>query len=63
MVSEEVGLQMMVELYEGVLGEFGFSVEQVIGTVASTFNGKGDIMNCNCWRAMKLLSIGCGMGV
>ena len=39
---------MMVELYERVLDEFGISDEQVKSTVASTFNGKGVIMNCNC---------------
>ena len=45
----------MAELCQRVLYRFGMSVEWALSIVVPTVNGKGDIRNCTCYRATKLL--------
>ena len=56
--SRGVGIQMMAEICQNVLSGFGMPAEWALSIVVPIFKGKGDIMNCNCYRAVKLLEHG-----
>ena len=45
----------MAEICRRVLDGFGMPVELALSMVVPTFNGKGDIMSCCCYEAVKLL--------
>ena len=45
----------MAEICQMVLDGFGMPVEWALRIVVSIFNGRGDIRNCSCYRALKLL--------
>ena len=46
---------MIAEICQKVLDAFGMSVEWALWIVAPIFKGKGDIRNCSCYAAVKLL--------
>ena len=48
----------MAEACQRVLDEFGIQVEWAISIVVPIFKGKGNIWNCSCNRAVKLLEHG-----
>ena len=45
----------MAEICQKVLDGFGMPVEWSLSIVVAIFMGKGDIRNCSCYRALKLL--------
>ena len=45
----------MAEICQKVLDGFGKPVELSLSIVAPIFKGKGDINDCSCYRAVKLL--------
>ena len=45
----------MTEICHRVLDGFGMPVEWALSRVVAIFKGKGDIRNCTCYRAVKLL--------
>ena len=53
--SGGVGIQVMAEICQRVLSEFGMPGEWTLSIVVPIFKGKRDITNCNCHRAVKLL--------
>ena len=46
---------MIAEICQKVLGGFGMPAEFALSMVVPIFKGKGDIRNCSCYRAVKLL--------
>ena len=56
--SREVGIQLMAEICHKVLDVFGMPAEQALSIVVTIIKGKGDIWNCNCYRAVELLEHG-----
>ena len=48
----------MAVICQRVLDVLGISVELALTIVVSIFKGKGDIRNCCCYRAVKLLGHG-----
>ena len=56
--SGGVGIQVMAEICLKVLHGFGMPAEWALCIVVPIFKGKGDISNCSCYRAMKLLEHG-----
>ena len=50
-----VGIQAMAEICQRGLDEFGMPVEWALSIVVLFFKRKGDIMNCSCYGALKLL--------
>ena len=52
------GIQMMAEICQKVLDGFEMPAEWALRIVVKIFKGKGDIMNCSCHRAVKLLEHG-----
>ena len=56
--SREVGIQATAEICQKVLDGFGMPAEWALSIVVPIFKGKGDIRNCRCYRAMKLLEHG-----
>ena len=57
-VSGGVRIQVVAETCQKVLDGFGMPVEWALSIVVQIFNGKGDIRNCSCYRAVKLLENG-----
>ena len=53
-----VGIQVMTEICQMVLDGFGMPAEWIQSIVVTIFKGKGDIRNCSCYRAVKLLEHG-----
>ena len=53
--SGGVGIQLMAEICQKVLDGFGIPAEWDLSIVIPIFKGKGDIRNCSCYRAVKLL--------
>ena len=51
--SRGVGIQVMAEM--SVLDGFGMPIEWALSIVVLIFKWKGDIRNCSCYGAMKLL--------
>ena len=56
--SGGVRIQVMAEICQKVLDGFGMPVELALGIVVTIFKGKGDIRNCSCYGAAKLLEHG-----
>ena len=56
--SGGVGIQVMSEICQKVLDGFGVPDEWALSIVVPIFKGKGDIRNCSCYRAVKLLEYG-----
>ena len=56
--SGGVEIQVMAEIYQKVLDGLGIPAEWALGIVVPVFKGKGDISNCSCYRAVKLLERG-----
>ena len=56
--SRGVEIGVMAEICQNVLSGFGMPAEWALSVVVPIFKGKGDIMNCNCYRAVKLLEHG-----
>ena len=56
--SGGVGVQVMAEICHNVLDGFGMPATWALSVVVPIFKGKGDIRNCNCYRAIKLLEHG-----
>ena len=54
----KVRIQVMADTCQRLLDGFGMSVEWALSIVAPIFKGKGDIRNCSCHRAAKLLEHG-----
>ena len=50
--SGGVGILVMAEIYKNVLDGFGMPPEWPVRIVVPIFNGKGDIQNCSCHRAV-----------
>ena len=50
-----VGIEVMPEICQIILDGFRMPAELALSTVVPIFKGKGDIRNCCCYRAMKLL--------
>ena len=48
----------MIKICQSILDRFGMPVEWALSMVFPIFNGKGDIWNCSCHRAVKLLEHG-----
>ena len=46
---------MMAEICQRVLDGFGIPAEWALSIVVTIFKGNGDIRNCSCYRAVKLL--------
>ena len=53
--SEEIGIDVMVELCQNVLDARGMLDEWALSVVVPIFKGKGDAMNCGAYRGVKLL--------
>ena len=53
-----VGIQVMAVIFQIVLYGFGMSDELVVSIVVPIFKWKGEIRNCSCYRAVKLLGHG-----
>ena len=53
--SRGVAIQVMVKICQKVQDGFGMPVEWSLSIVVPIFMGKGDIRNCSCHRAEKLL--------
>ena len=45
----------MAEICQGVLDGFGMLVQWVLSILVQIFKGNGDIGNCSCYKALKLL--------
>ena len=45
----------MAEICQKVLDAFGMPAEWALSIVVPIFKGKGDILNCSCYRAVKFL--------
>ena len=56
--SGGVGIQVMSEICQRVLDGYGMPPEWTLSTVVQIFKAKGDIRNCSCNRAVKLLEHG-----
>ena len=54
-VSGEIGIGVMVELYQGVLNGREIPDDWELSAVVPLFKGKGDVMNCMVYRGVKLL--------
>ena len=52
------GIQVMAEICKKVLDGFGTPAEWALSIVLPIIMGKGDIRNCSCYRAVKLLELG-----
>ena len=50
-----VVMQVMAEICKKVLDGFEMQAEWDLSIVVPIFKGKGDIRNCSCYRAVKLL--------
>ena len=48
----------MAEIYQNVLDGYGMLAELALSIVVPIFKGKGDIWNCSCYGAAKLLEHG-----
>ena len=48
----------MAEICQKVQDGFGMPAEWTLSIVVPIFKGKGDIRNCSCYRAVKLLEHG-----
>ena len=53
-----VGIEVMAEICQKILDGFGIPVEWTRRIVAPIFKGKGDIWNCSCHGAERLLEHG-----
>ncbi|XP_074636845.1 uncharacterized protein LOC141894988 [Acropora palmata] len=53
--SEEIGIDVIVELCQSALDGRGMLDEWVLSVVVPIFKGKGDTMNCGAYRGVKLL--------
>ena len=53
-----VGIQVMAEICWKFQDGFGMQAEWTLSIVVPIFKGKGDIRNCSCYRAVKLLEHG-----
>ena len=49
---------MVAQLYQRVADGFGMSADWVLSIVVQILRGRGDIRNCICCRAVKLLEHG-----
>ena len=56
--SGGVGILVMAEICQKVLDGSGMPPEWALRILVPIFNGKGDIRNCSCHRAVKLLEHG-----
>ena len=52
------GIQVMAKICQKVLDGFGIPAEWAQSIAVQIFKGKGDIRNCSCYRAVKLLEHG-----
>ena len=52
--SGEVGVSVMVELYQRVLDRKGMPDEQETSVLVPIFKGKGDVESCNTYRVTLL---------
>ena len=52
------GIQVMAEMCQRMLDGFGMLVEWALSIVVQNFKRKGDIRNCSCYRAVKLIEHG-----
>ena len=53
----EVGVCVMVKLYQGVLDGKGMPDKCQTNVLVPIFKGKGDVSNCNTYRGVKLLEL------
>ena len=53
--SGEIGIDVMVELCQGVLDRRGMPDEWALSVVVPIFKGKGDATSCGAYRGVKLL--------
>ena len=53
--SGEIGVKVMVELGQLVLGSGGMPDEWKTGVIVPIFKGKGNVMSCGSYRGVKLL--------
>ena len=53
--SGGVGIQVMTEISMRVIGGFVMPVEWALSKMIPIFKGKGNVRNCSCYRAVKLL--------
>ena len=56
--SGGVVIQVMAEICQKVLDGFGMPAEWALSIVVQIFKGKGDIRNCSCYGAVKLVEHG-----
>ena len=56
--SGGVGIEVMAEICQETLHGFGMSAEWSLCIMFPIFKGKGDIRNCGCYGAVKLLEHG-----
>ena len=56
--SGGVGIQVMAEICQKVLDGFGMPVEWAVSISVTIIKWKGNIMNCSCYRVVKLLEHG-----
>ena len=56
--SGGVGIQVMAEICQKVLDEFGMTAELTLRLVVPIFKWKGDIQYCSCYIAVRLLEHG-----
>ena len=52
--SGEIGVKVMMELYQRVLGGSGMPDEWKTSVIVPIFKGKGDVMSCGSYRGVKL---------
>ena len=57
-VIREIGIQLIAELCHRILSGLGIPTEWALCILVSIFKCRGDIRNCSCYRAMKLLEHG-----
>ena len=55
--SGKVGIQVTAEICQRVLDGFGMPIEWAQSIVVPTFKEKGNIRNCSCHTAVKLLQL------
>ena len=56
--ADLIQIQVMAEIWQKDLDGFGMPAEWSLSIVVPIIKGKGDIRNCSCHRAVKLIEHG-----
>ena len=58
LASEDVGIRVLMELYQRILDGKGMSEDWATSVVIFILKGKGHFMNCGMHRGVRLLELG-----